>query len=83
VYSGLIDVVEFKKALLNARNELWLEAPEAAVAAIPAAPIDSSAMAKTPDEIMSALTKLADLRDKGGVTQAEFEAKKAEMLARL
>jgi membrane protein YdbS with pleckstrin-like domain len=83
VYSGLIDVVEFKKALLNARNQLWLEAPETAVAAIPAAPIDSSAMAKTPDEIMAALTTLADLRDRGAITQVEFEAKKAEMLARL
>jgi uncharacterized membrane protein YdbT with pleckstrin-like domain len=83
VYSGLIEVVAFKKAVLDARNALWVEAPEAASAAIPAAPIDSSAMAKTPDEIMSALTRLADLRDRGAITQPEFEAKKSEMLARL
>jgi membrane protein YdbS with pleckstrin-like domain len=83
VYSGLIEVVEFKKALLDARNALWVEAPAPSAAAIPAAPIDSSAMAKTPDEIMSALARLAELRDRGAVTQAEFEAKKSEMLARL
>ena len=83
VYSGLIEVVAFKKAVLDARNALWVEAPEAASAAIPAAPVDSSAMAKTPDEIMSALTRLADLRDRGAITQPEFEAKKSEMLARL
>ena len=83
VYSGLTDVVEFKKALLNARNELWVEAPGSTVADVAAAPIDSTAMAKTPDEIMSALARLADLRDRGAVTAAEFEAKKTEMLSRL
>jgi hypothetical protein len=82
VYSGLTDVVEFKKALLNARNELWVEAP-GSVVDVSAAPADSSAMAKTPDEIVSALAKLADLRDRGAVTAAEFEAKKTEMLSRL
>jgi hypothetical protein len=40
-------------------------------------------MAKTPDEIVSALAKLADLRDRGAVTAVEFEAKKTEMLSRL
>jgi hypothetical protein len=29
------------------------------------------------------LTKLADLRDKGAITAAEYEAKKAELLGRL
>ena len=83
VYSTLIDVVEFKKAALDARNGLWLGRQGSAAAAMPAAPIDSSAMAKTPDEIMSALARLADLRDRGAVTAAEFEAKKTEMLSRL
>ena len=92
VYAALVDVVEFKKAVLNAKNELMAElggsaapaaAAAAAAAAVPAAPIDSSAMAKTPDEITAALAKLADLRDRGALTEEQFEAKKTEMLARL
>lgn len=36
-----------------------------------------------PDAILAQLKLLGDLRDSGVVTHAEFEAKKAEMLARL
>jgi hypothetical protein len=32
---------------------------------------------------MKALGQLADLRDRGAITTEEFEAKKAELLARL
>jgi hypothetical protein len=38
------------------------------------------AMAPKPD-ITDQLTKLADLRDRGALTQAEFEAEKAKILA--
>ena len=37
----------------------------------------------TPDEVFSVLEKLADLRSKGIVTDAEFEAKKQDLLMRL
>jgi membrane protein YdbS with pleckstrin-like domain len=95
VYQALVDVVDFKKAALEAKNGMRPEfqGPPGAfetaalnamsAAAIPAPPADSSAMAKTPAEITAALAKLADLRDRGAVTAAEYEAKKAEMLARL
>jgi uncharacterized membrane protein YdbT with pleckstrin-like domain len=46
-------------------------APAAAVA--PAAPVDP----------MAALNGLADLRDRGAITPEEYEAKKAELLARM
>ncbi len=35
------------------------------------------------EQIMSTLARLADLRDRGAITPQEFEAKKAELLARL
>jgi hypothetical protein len=36
-----------------------------------------------PEQIMSTLARLAELRDRGAITPQEFEAKKAELLARL
>jgi hypothetical protein len=35
------------------------------------------------DEVTKALANLADLRDRGAVTPEEYEAKKAQLLARL
>jgi hypothetical protein len=37
----------------------------------------------TPDEVTAALSRLADLRDRGAITPEDYEAKKAELLARL
>ena len=37
----------------------------------------------TPEEITEALARLADLRDRGVISPAEYEAKKAELLTRL
>jgi hypothetical protein len=37
----------------------------------------------TADEVDASLTRLADMRDRGLITQAEFEAKKKELLDRL
>jgi len=37
----------------------------------------------TPDEVTRTLAGLADLRDRGAITDAEYERKKAELLARL
>lgn len=39
--------------------------------------------AMKPDEVMSTLEKLADLKSKGILTQEEFDAKKAELLKKL
>jgi membrane protease subunit (stomatin/prohibitin family) len=52
-----------------------------AVAAAPAAV--SAPEGLKPDEIMSTLEKLADLKNKGILTQDEFDAKKAELLKKL
>jgi Bacterial PH domain/Short C-terminal domain len=37
----------------------------------------------SPDEVTRTLNNLADLRDRGAITSAEYEAKKAELLGRL
>ena len=49
-------------------------------AAAPAAP---AASAPTPASVPEQLQQLADLRDRGVITAAEFEAKKAELLERM
>jgi hypothetical protein len=45
----------------------------------------STAPARTSstDDVTATLAKLADLRDKGAITPAEYEAKKAELLGRI
>ena len=40
-------------------------------------------VADTPDEVTETLQRLADLRDRGAISAAEYEAKKAELLGRL
>lgn len=54
------------------------DAPEAAAPAAPAAPA-----AMTMDEVFATIEKLAALRDKGAITQEDFDKKKAELLARI
>jgi hypothetical protein len=61
-----------------------ISAPAAAVAAPsapPAAPGGPPPM--TADEVTRTLAGLADLRDRGAITEAEYEQKKAELLSRL
>ena len=81
-YEMLAHVVDFKKAMLNAKNQLEdgyresVATPHSAVAA-PAAKSGNA------DDVTGTLAKLADLRDKGAITPAEYDAKKAELLGRL
>jgi hypothetical protein len=84
-YQMLGHVVEFKKAMLNAKNDLddGIRRP----VSVPqgAAPVAGAVAARptSTDDITSTLAKLADLRDKGAITPAEYEAKKAELLGRI
>jgi uncharacterized membrane protein YdbT with pleckstrin-like domain len=87
-YTMLGHVVDFKKAMLNAKNDLddGIRRPVAGdsqaaapVAAAPAAP----ARQTSADDVATTLAKLADLRDKGAITPADYEAKKAELLGRI
>jgi hypothetical protein len=59
-------------------------APAAAPAAPAAASAPPAAAAPAdPDEVTRTLATLADLRDRGAITPEEYEAKKADLLARL
>lgn len=61
--------------------------PQAQEAVLPAAPISARAAAPpaplAPDDILKTIERLAELRRKDILTEAEFSAKKAELLARL
>ncbi|MGD0017659.1 MAG: PH domain-containing protein [Candidatus Limnocylindrales bacterium] len=84
-YQMLAHVVDFKKAMLNAKNDLEDGYRGSASSPRPAAAAPSLASAKSSssDDVTATLAKLADLRDKGAITPAEYEAKKAELLGRL
>ena len=79
-YQMLAQVVEFKKAMLNAKNKLDDGYRRPAMST--AAPIGFG-RAAVPDDATATLAKLADLRDKGAITPADYEAKKAELLGRI
>ena len=79
-YQMLANVVDFKKAMLNAKN--YLDDGMRRPAASASAPAAASKAAST-DDATATLAKLAALRDKGAITAAEYEAKKAELLGRI
>jgi hypothetical protein len=83
-YQMLANVVEFKKAMLNAKN--YLDdgfRGQARTGTPPAAQAAQAAPVARPDDPTVTLAKLADLRDKGAITPADYEAKKAELLGRM
>jgi uncharacterized membrane protein YdbT with pleckstrin-like domain len=90
---------EFKKIMMTAKHELqtgergdgedYRRPPSAATAeAAVSGRVDVSGgsdplRADTPDEVSAVLAQLATLRDEGSLTDAEYEAKKRELLGRL
>jgi uncharacterized membrane protein YdbT with pleckstrin-like domain len=90
----LPDADGFKKELLDAKHEHELEiagsraAPpvvaEPAPAHTPApAPAPTEPAHVSAEEVDASLTRLADMRDRGLITQDEFDAKKKELLDRI
>jgi hypothetical protein len=89
----------FKKAMMTAKHDLQSAgtigedyASLAPSAAAPAKPSSSrnevsgggdSNRADTPEEVTAVLGELAKLRDAGSISEAEYEAKKTELLGRL
>jgi hypothetical protein len=89
---------DFKKAMLDAKHELEIDLvrptmPPMRSDAAPSAPAPVSAPAAPPapavpahttgDDVAESIGRLAELRDKGLITPAEYEAKKQELLGRL
>jgi hypothetical protein len=84
----LPDADGFKKALLDAKQEHELEvgggkALQEAVAAASAQPAHEQSAGMSAEELDSALSRLADMRERGLITQAEFDDKKRELLERM
>ncbi len=86
-YVMLAHAVDFKKAMLNAKNNLedgYRGHQPTGSGPAPVAPAHvAAAREMTSDEVTATLSKLADLRDKGAITPAEYEAKKADLLGRI
>jgi len=61
----------------------WQTQPSAVFSPAPSARAPSSGTPQTQDEILSALERLGSLHEKGFLSDEEFKAKKAELLARL
>ena len=91
-YRMLNRAPEFKRQMLNQKHDLEgefsrpLPSPplrSAAAAPPPAVPPAPARREMSSDEVTRALAGLADLRDRGAISPQEFEAKKADLLARL
>ena len=59
------------------------DVPSSTPSSVPSAPAEGADQAMTSAEVTDTLRRLADLRDRGAISAAEYEAKKAELLARL
>jgi uncharacterized membrane protein YdbT with pleckstrin-like domain len=83
----LPDADGFKRSLLDAKHQHELEVggggAVAQAAASPASPAAPASDRLSADEVEASITHLADLRDRGLITAAEFEEKKKEILGRL
>jgi hypothetical protein len=86
--------IEFRNAVMNQKVADRRDggaapgpAPVAAPITAPAAPMAPAAPAGPPEmsstDAAAAIASLADLRDRGAITPEEFEAKKADLLARM
>jgi hypothetical protein len=84
----LPDADGFKKELLDAKHEHEIEistgrAVQAASEAPAPAPAPAEPAHVSAEEVDASLTRLADMRDRGLITQDEFDAKKKELLDRI
>ncbi len=94
-YRMLNRAPEFKRQMLNQKHDLEGEfsrpmpSPPLRAGGVamppppPAQPAPPPAREMSADEVTRALAGLADLRDRGAISVEEYEAKKADLLARL
>jgi hypothetical protein len=90
-FSSIAQATEFRNAMMNIKIQDQMGARQAAAATVAAAaapvaapaPVPAPAPAISADDQAARLVKLAELRDQGVISPEEFEAKKAEILARM
>lgn len=73
---GVADPFAFKRALLAAREQY----AHPLATNYQTQPLPADAM---PEDVTTLIGKLADLRDRGAISPAEFDAKRAELLRRI
>ena len=85
-FTTMRGVDAFKKTILEQKQAAGAAPPASAVPAQAApapAPAPTAAAASPAQGPMAAINDLAKLRDSGAISDAEFEAKKAELLSRI
>ena len=87
-FNTITNATEFRNAMMAQKmaEQTAARAPQAAAAAAAAAPVATPApapAAPSAADSTEAIRHLAELRDQGIITPEEFEAKKAEILARI
>ena len=81
-FTSITGPIEFRKMIMEQKMQGGQRAAAAEAAPLIAAtPMAMAAGSST--EAADALGRLADLHDRGAITDAEFEAKKAELLTRM
>jgi membrane protein YdbS with pleckstrin-like domain len=94
IFNTIVAPLEFRNQIMERKIEAMSGGPAgpasmpAAAAVAPApttptAPAPAAAPAPSAVESADALSRLADLHDRGAITDEEFEAKKAEILGRM
>jgi uncharacterized membrane protein YdbT with pleckstrin-like domain len=74
--------IEFRDRIMADKMAGLAASPKAAPPAAAAAPAPAKTASSTADDAAT-LARLAELRDSGAISAAEFDAKKAEILARM
>jgi hypothetical protein len=82
-YKWLNKAASFKKEMLNQKVALESGYGQGRGPGSPAAVTAAPAPVAGDAEVTDTLSRLADLRDRGAISPAEYEAKKAELLGRL
>jgi uncharacterized membrane protein YdbT with pleckstrin-like domain len=80
---GLRDPFAFKRALLAAKEQMAMAYASGHVPSPTNAPPGAPAHGMAHEDIPTQISELADLRDRGAISQEQFEAKREELLRRL
>ena len=82
-FNTITEAAAFRNAMMGVKMKDQLDSRPIAPAPAPAPVAPAASAASTADDQAARLVKLAELRDQGVISPEEFEAKKAEILARM
>jgi hypothetical protein len=84
-FTSMTDPLEFRNQVMSQKAGGAVAAAPVAAAPVAAAPVAAPPGPPTPSasDSADALARLADLHDRGAITDEEYEAKKTEILARM